>query len=142
MTDQSDGNIGRERPNRRIRPTRRREATEWFTALVKEALEELPRSFLSKLSNVAVDVEWAPGEDVLREMGVDGGAVLFGTYQGVPLPERSVEYPPLYPDRIVIYERPIVEFFRTEDEIKDQVVKTVRHELGHYFGLSDDEMVY
>lgn len=103
-------------------------------------MDELPGPFAAKVENVAVVVERAPDGRTRAEMGLGPGDLLMGLYQGVPLPERSVEAPPIMPDRIVIYEDPIVAVSRDPAAIKRQVIQTVIHEVGHYFGLSDREM--
>ncbi|MBU0513866.1 MAG: metallopeptidase family protein [Proteobacteria bacterium] len=117
-----------------------RRPDDWFVRLVEEAMDELPGPFAAKVENVAVVVERAPDGRTRAEMGLGPGDLLMGLYQGVPLPERSVEAPPIMPDRIVIYEDPIVAVSRDPAAIKRQVIQTVIHEVGHYFGLSDREM--
>ena len=111
-----------------------------FTRLVEEALDEIPRRFRAAMKNVAVVVEDLPPQHVLEEMEVDPDDTLFGLYQGIPLTERSWGYGNALPDRISIYQRPIVEACDTEDEIRDCVAETVIHEFGHYFGMSEDEI--
>ena len=111
-----------------------------FTRLVEEALEEIPRRFRAAMKNVAVVVEDVPPQHVLEEMEVDPDDTLFGLYQGIPLTERSWGYGNALPDRISIYQRPIVEACDTEDDIRDCVAETVIHEFGHYFGMSEDEI--
>lgn len=110
-----------------------------FERLVDTALRKLPRAFRQKLENIAVQVEDAPSEDLLDEMGIDSGT-LFGLYQGVPLTERGWGYGNVLPDRIVIYQQPIEEAASTPSEIEEIVMETVAHEIGHYFGFDDDEL--
>jgi predicted Zn-dependent protease with MMP-like domain len=124
----------------RARAAAPRRVEDWFVALVEEALDQLPAPFAAKVDNVAVVVETAPDRITRAQMGLGDGRLLLGLYQGVPLPERSVEAPPLMPDRIIIYQDPILALSRDPDQIKRQVRQTVIHELGHYFGLSDAEM--
>ncbi len=124
----------------RARAVSPRRVSDWFVALVEEALGQLPEPFAGKVENVVVVVETAPDRITRAQMGLDDGGLLLGLYQGVPLPERSIEAPPLMPDRIVIYQDPILALSRDPDQIKRQVRQTVIHELGHYFGLSDQEM--
>jgi len=113
---------------------------DWFVRLVEEAMNELPEPFAVRVENVAVVVERTPDRRTRAELGLGPGDLLMGLYQGVPLPERSVEAPPLMPDRIVIYEDNIMAVSRDPEAIKRQVRQTVIHEVGHYFGLSDAEM--
>ena len=108
-----------------------------FERVVDEALESLPGRFAGLVQNVAVAVEDEPGEDDLES--VEDDSELLGIYRGVALTERSHD-PPLMPDEIVIFRGPINRVTRTRPEAVHQVRETVIHELGHYFGLSDDEM--
>jgi predicted Zn-dependent protease with MMP-like domain len=111
-----------------------------FTALVEEALREIPRRFRDAMKNVAVVVEDDPPPDVLEEMEIGPDDTLFGLYQGTPLPERSWSYGNTLPDRISIYKNPIEDACEDEDEIRDCVAETVIHEFGHYFGMSEEEI--
>jgi predicted Zn-dependent protease with MMP-like domain len=113
---------------------------EAFTALVEEALREIPRRFRKAMRNVAVVVEDEPSLDILEEMEIDEGDTLFGLYQGTPLPQRGWGYGNSLPDRISIYQRPIEEACEDEEEIRDCIAETVIHEFGHYFGMSEDEI--
>jgi predicted Zn-dependent protease with MMP-like domain len=115
-----------------------------FEELARRALEELPREFAERLENIAVVLEEEPDPEDLAAMGLDpesDGEELFGIYQGVPLSERGSSYSEL-PDRIVIYRGPILRACETRQEVAREVRDTVVHELGHYFGLDDDEMPY
>ena len=113
-----------------------------FERLVEQALDSLPEDFAQLLDNVAVVVEAEPLDDDLLALGLDPERdELFGLYHGVPLMERNSEYSAL-PDRIAIYRGPILRYCRTSDEVIREVRDTVIHELGHYFGLADDEMPY
>ena len=113
---------------------------ETFSRLVEEALEDIPPRFRDAMRNVAVVVEDEPPPHVLEEMEIDPGDSLFGLYQGTPLTERGWGYGNTLPDRISIYQLPIVEACADEDEIRDCVAETVIHEFGHYFGLSEEEI--
>ncbi len=108
-----------------------------FEGLVEEALDQLPDFFQSKLQNLAVIVEDAPSPEVVDDLGDDR---MLGLYQGIPLPERSVwdDYP--YPDVISIYQRNIEAIAHTDDEVIEEVRITVMHEIGHYFGMDEDDL--
>ena len=102
-----------------------------FERLVEEALKGIPRRFKELIANVVVMVEDDPPP----------GMPLLGLYHGVPFQHRSpASYGNHPPDVIVIYQRPIESVSRTPEEIKDQVRDTVLHEVGHYFGLEEDEL--
>ena len=111
-----------------------------FTQLVEEALREIPKRFRREMKNVAVIVEDEPSPAILDEMEIEPGDTLFGLYQGTPLPERGWSYGNTLPDRISIFQGPIEEACRDDEEIRDCVAETVIHEFGHYFGMSEEEI--
>lgn len=112
-----------------------------FHSLVAAAIEEIPDPFRRYLENVEVVVEDEPGADVLREMGLDPRRdTIYGLYDGVPVSERGFDDAPLLPDRIVIYYRPLLRDFRTPGAIRREIRTTIIHEVGHVFGLDDDEI--
>lgn len=86
------------------------------------------------MSNVQVVVEDEPPPEHLRRLG--RGHTLFGLYQGIPLTKRGV-YANALPDKISIYRGPIVRYARSPDAIRDQVRRTVIHEIAHHFGLDE-----
>lgn len=113
---------------------------EAFARLVEEALRDIPPRFRAAMQNVALVIEDVPAPDVLEEMEIEPGDTLFGLYQGTPLPQRGWGYGNALPDRISIYQRPIVEACVDDDDIRDCVAETVIHEFGHYFGMSEEEI--
>jgi predicted Zn-dependent protease with MMP-like domain len=113
---------------------------ERFTELVEEALREIPGSFRTAMKNVAVIVEDEPPAHILEEMEIEPPDSLFGLYQGTPLPERGWTYGNTLPDRISIYQGPIVEACEDDEEIRDCVAETVIHEFGHYFGMNEEQI--
>jgi len=120
-----------------------RVSPEEFEALVQKALESLPEEFAELLDNVAVMVEESPSDDDLAEVGMspDERDELFGLYQGVSLLERDSFYSSL-PDRVVVFRRPILVNCRSRREAVREIRDTVIHELGHYFGMDEDQMPY
>jgi predicted Zn-dependent protease with MMP-like domain len=114
---------------------------ERFEQLVADALGELPSEFASRLENVEVVIEDEPSADLLLGLGLDPRReTLFGLYQGVPLPERGQGYAMALPDKITIFYRPLTRSYRSPDAIRRQIARTVVHEIGHFFGLDDDEI--
>jgi predicted Zn-dependent protease with MMP-like domain len=111
-----------------------------FSALVEEALHEIPRRFRAAMKNVAVIVEDEPAPDILEDLEIEPGGSLFGLYHGTPLTERGWGYGNTLPDRISIYQRPIEAACADDEEIRDCVAETVIHEFGHYFGMSEEEI--
>jgi predicted Zn-dependent protease with MMP-like domain len=114
---------------------------EEFEALVEQALDGLPEEFAALLDNVAVMVEEEPDPEDLEALGMEPDEELFGLYQGVPLAERDSFYTSL-PDRVLIYRGPILRACASRREVIREVRDTVIHELGHHFGLDEDEMPY
>jgi predicted Zn-dependent protease with MMP-like domain len=109
-----------------------------FDKLVGEAIGELPLEFRQRLNNVAVIVEDYPSEELKRQMGIAADDTLFGLYEGVPVTERGFFAEPLYPDRILIFQRAIEDECDSVDEIKEEVKTTIVHEVAHFFGIDDD----
>jgi predicted Zn-dependent protease with MMP-like domain len=114
---------------------------EEFTRLVARALDTLPEEIIEKLENVAVTIEEQPSPEVLEEMGLSAPDDLFGLYRGVPRPWRSV-FAPLsgFPDKIEIYYQPIIHACTRPHEIRDLIRRVVVHEVGHHFGMSDQQL--
>ncbi len=112
-----------------------------FEQVVGEALESLPERFARLVENVAIAVEEEPSADDLESLGEhsDDGSELLGIYRGVALTERSHDMP-LMPDEIAVFRGPINRVTHTREEALQEVRDTVVHELGHYFGLADEEM--
>lgn len=121
---------------------RMRVSEQEFEQLVSRALDQLPAEFAELLDNVAVQVEDEPAAEDLIAVGLDPEHDdLFGLYQGVPLSERDSFYGAL-PDRVVIYRGPILRGCATRREVILEVKLTVAHELGHHFGLDEDDMPF
>jgi len=97
-----------------------------FEEMVEAALDGLPERLGRLMSNVAVMVQHEPGPPGL-----------LGLYEGIPLTSRTTGYAGMLPDRITIYRLAICAVCETEDEVIDQVRRTVVHEVGHHFGISD-----
>lgn len=108
-----------------------------FRQLVAEALDGIPRRIRESVANVEIVVEDEPDEETLRDLGYEPGQdTLLGLYQGIPLEER-VGNPPVLPDRIVIYYRPLIGLHHDEYHLRREIRRTVIHEIGHHFGFDD-----
>ncbi len=112
-----------------------------FERVVNEALESLPKRFADLVENVVITVEDEPTEEDLESVEGDAGddTELLGIYRGVALTERTHDMPML-PDEIAVFRGPINRATRSRQEAVQEVRETVIHELGHYFGLHDNEM--
>jgi predicted Zn-dependent protease with MMP-like domain len=111
-----------------------------FERLVAEAVELIPPHFRREIRNLALVVEDEPSAELLEEMEIEPPDTLYGLYQGVPLPERGWAHGNALPDQITIFQRPIEEDCEDEDEIRVAIGETLIHEVGHYFGLSEEEI--
>lgn len=113
---------------------------EEFEELVYQALEKIPRRFKERLENIDIIIEDSPPRSLLEEMGIEPPGTLLGLYQGVPLKERGHWYGNVLPDKITLYKKPLERFSRSPEELKQNVIKTVIHEIAHYFGFDDQEL--
>jgi predicted Zn-dependent protease with MMP-like domain len=111
-----------------------------FERLVAEALASIPRRFRNAMTNLAIVVEDEPAPDLLEEMEIDPPDTLLGLYQGVPLTERRWDYGNALPDRILLFQGPHEREAEDEDDLIVAIGETLIHEIGHYFGLSEEEI--
>ena len=113
---------------------------EQFERLVSEAVALIPKRFRREMRNLALVVEEEPSRALLDEMEIEPPDSLYGLYQGIPLPERSWGQGNQLPDKITLFQRPIEADCEDEDEIRAMIGETLIHEVGHYFGLSEEEI--
>jgi predicted Zn-dependent protease with MMP-like domain len=111
-----------------------------FERLLAEAITLIPGRFRREMKNLALVVEDEPAPDLLEEMEIEPPDSLYGLYQGTPLPERTWGFGNQLPDRITLFQRPIEEDCEDEDEVRAVIGETLIHEVGHYFGLSEEEI--
>jgi predicted Zn-dependent protease with MMP-like domain len=101
-----------------------------FEELVSDALDQVPPTFADAMDNVVVLVE---------EYNAEEPSIL-GLYHGVALTERMSDYGGVLPDRISIYRAPLLSMCDTEEQVVEEVLVTVMHELGHHFGIDDHRL--
>ncbi len=111
-----------------------------FRRLVSQAIASLPAPVVQRLENVEVVVEDRPTPEELATAGIGPTETLFGLYTGTPLTERGSWYGMVLPDKITLYQRSIEEVCRTRRQVREQIRTTLMHEIGHHFGLSEDEL--
>lgn len=112
-----------------------------FEALAEEVFRLLPKRFRDLCGNLVIQVDDFPSRQVLRAMRAKSGFDLLGLFQGVGLPFRAESAPLQMPNMIWLYRRPILDYWAEHDETLGAIVKHVLiHEIGHHFGLSDDDM--
>jgi predicted Zn-dependent protease with MMP-like domain len=110
-------------------------------ALAHDVLARLPKTFRDLCEGVIVRVEDFPTEDILDEMGAESEFDLLGLFQGIGLPQQSHSDNARLPNLIWLYRRPILDYWAEHDEALGRIVRHVLiHEIGHHFGLSDDDM--
>jgi predicted Zn-dependent protease with MMP-like domain len=112
---------------------------ERFRELVAEALDRFPNEFAQYLDNVEVVVEDLPSPEVQCQFQRSPHQLLLGLYHGVPLTDRSVLSMHM-PDIIYLYRRNIEAVCRSEAEVRKQIRDTVLHEIGHHFGMDEDQL--
>lgn len=110
---------------------------EEFEALVAEAIESLPPEFKDKLDNVAILVTDWPSQEQLRQLRLKERTQLLGLYEGIPRTQRGGGYNLVPPDKITLFQKSIEAKCRTVEDIRTEIARVVKHEIGHHFGLSD-----
>ena len=92
------------------------------------------------MANIAIIIEDEPSDDLLEEMEIEPPDTLLGLYQGIPLTERRSDYGNTLPDRILLFQGPLERESEDEDDLVVAIGETLIHEIGHYFGLSEEEI--
>ena len=109
--------------------------------LAETAFRRLPQRFRALCDGLVIRVEDFPEDDVLEDLGAETEFDLLGLFQGVGLPFRSESAPAQMPNMVWLYRRPILDYWAEHDETLGAVVRHVLvHEIGHHFGLSDEDM--
>ena len=111
-----------------------------FDQRVAEAVASIPAEFRKAMQNLAIVVEDEPSPDLLREMEIEPPDTLLGLYQGTPITERRWDYGNALPDRILLFQGPHERAADDEDDLVVAIGETLIHEIGHYFGLSEEEI--
>ena len=111
-----------------------------FARFVEQALAELPEPFASHIEQITVEIKDRPTRQQLRSVGLDPDELLFGLYQGVALPDRSVEHSGVLPDRILIFQEDHEIACDSPAQLVEEIRTTVLHEIGHHFGMDEDRL--
>jgi len=110
-------------------------------AIARRALLSLPEPFAGHLRDVVLLIEEFADDKTLDAMGIEDPFDLTGIYEGIPLTERSVDQSGTLPDKIRLFRRPILdEWAGGEDTLEHLIAHVLVHEVGHHFGLSDEDM--
>ncbi len=111
-----------------------------FEELVEKALAELPEQFARFLEEVPLEIRRRPTVKQLERLGLEEDQLLLGLYDGLPLTERSVEHSGVRPAVIYIFQEDVEIASDSENELIEQVRTTVLHEIGHHFGMDEDDL--
>jgi predicted Zn-dependent protease with MMP-like domain len=113
---------------------------ERFQTLVNEALGTIPQNFRDALKNIAIVIEDEPTDAQLEEVGIEPPDTLLGLYEGIPLTERQWAHGNVLPDKVTLFQDPIEDSSENDDDVIVAIGETLIHEIGHYFGLSEEEI--
>jgi predicted Zn-dependent protease with MMP-like domain len=114
---------------------------ERFRRLVDDALATIPEDFRAAMENIAIVIEDEPSPEQLDEVGIESDDdTLLGLYEGIPLTERQWAHGNTLPDKITLFQGPIEDASDDEDDAVVAIGETLIHEIGHYFGLSEEEI--
>lgn len=107
--------------------------------IVEDSIKTLPDEFRTKLDNVGFVVEAWPTPEEFESIKAHPGSLLFGLYRGIPKTQRLSSYSAL-PDKIIIYAGPILMISKDLEDAKKRIKATVLHEIGHHFGMDDNQL--
>ena len=113
-----------------------------FERIVEQVFDRLPEVFRKAIENLAVFTEEYPSEEIVQKLRLPSKYHLLGLYQGVPLPQRGSWYgmSPTAPDKISLYKPNIESRCRNDEEVGKLIYEVLLHEIGHYFGMSEEEI--
>jgi predicted Zn-dependent protease with MMP-like domain len=112
-----------------------------FEEYVRRALEMLPEEFRERMDNIAISVEPYPTREDLRSVGLTNKRHLLGIFHGIPFNSVSPFYSgPVMPSEIVLFQKNIEAIAQTEEDLVNEIRITLLHEIGHYFGMDDDDL--
>jgi predicted Zn-dependent protease with MMP-like domain len=111
-----------------------------FETMASSAIDSLPKQYIDNMDNVAIVVEEDPTEEQLARMHVLNNQLLYGLYEGIPLTARSNSYNLVPPDKITIFKNPICQNSTDIENLKEQIKRTIWHEIAHHYGLNHEQM--
>lgn len=112
---------------------------EQFDQLITRAMDELPQEYITGLENVAIVMADEPTSEQREKMKL-GHNLLLGLYEGVPLTHRGNGWSGMLPDKITLFKNQILAVVRSEEELFEQIKRTLWHEIAHYYGIDHDRM--
>lgn len=113
-----------------------------FEQIVERTFDRLPENFRAAIENVGIFIEDYPAEELVRQLHLPSKHHLLGLYQGIPLTRRGTWYgmSPIPPDRITLYKNNIEPACSTDQEVEGKIYEVLIHEIGHYFGMNEEEI--
>jgi predicted Zn-dependent protease with MMP-like domain len=111
-----------------------------FDVIVKKALLRIPQEIREYLNNLVITVQKSPSRRMREEMELEHDGSLLGLFEGVPLIERSVTSPPLYPDIIYLFQEPLEAICETLEELEEEIEITIVHEVAHFVGMTEERL--
>lgn len=113
---------------------------EEFDALITKAMDELPQEYIKGMENVAIVMSDEPTDEQKSKMKLRENTILLGLYEGIPLTQRGSNYTFVLPDKITLFKHSILKVVENEQELFEQVKRTLWHEIAHYYGLNHAQM--
>ena len=111
-----------------------------FDRIVERAIRRIPEEIRRHLENLVITVRQELPEEMAHEMDIDPEEEVLGLFRGVPLIERSVSAPPLFPDTIFLFQGPLERMCATVEELEEQLEITVVHEVAHFIGMGEERL--
>lgn len=106
-----------------------------FDRLITRAMDELPQKYITGLENVAIVYADEPTPEQRVKMNLDHNHLLLGLYEGIPLTQRGNGYTFVLPDKITLFKNQILAIVHNEEQLFEQIKRTLWHEIAHYYGL-------
>jgi predicted Zn-dependent protease with MMP-like domain len=111
-----------------------------FDRIVERTIRQIPMEIQQHLDNLMIAVRKRPTKKMRKEMGLPSDELLLGLYRGVPLVDRLVTLPPLFPDTILLFQEPLEKICGTKEQLEKQIEITVVHEVAHFVGISEERL--
>jgi predicted Zn-dependent protease with MMP-like domain len=111
-----------------------------FESLAMEAYSHLPDEFRALTGNLIIEIEDFPDDDIFEDMALETPFDLLGLFEGRGISERFTVETGEMPNRIRLYRRPILDYWSENEETLGDITHVLIHEIGHHFGLSDEDM--
>ena len=115
-------------------------SNEQFEAMISEAMDELPQKYIAGLQNIVITFEDLPTQEQRRRQNLQAWQTLFGLYEGIPRTQRGNNYNLVLPDKITIFKVPLEQASNNDNDLKENIKRTLWHEIAHYYGLGHDRI--